>query len=101
MVDIVACDARNQAIEIGSHVKYVGTHTRGKVKEIKTDGDRHWVLLDSTNLFYDPRHLELVNETAEKVEDKEVQSLEEFRQRLEEKREYLQTARESYDEPGG
>lgn len=101
MADIVACDAWNQAIAVGSHVKYVGTHTRGKVKEIKTDGDRQWVLLDSTNLFYDARHLELVKETAEKVEDKEVQSLEEFRRRLEEKREYLQTARESYDEPGG
>ncbi|MGZ4902155.1 MAG: DUF2098 domain-containing protein [Halobacteriota archaeon] len=101
MDDIVACDARNQAIKVGTHVKYVGTHTRGKVKEIKTDGDRQWVLLDSTNLFYDPRHVELVNEKAEKVADKEVQSLEDFRRRLEEKREYLQTARETFDEPGG
>jgi len=101
MDDIVTCDARNQAITVGAHVKYVGTHTRGKVKEIKIDGDHQWVLLDSTNLFYDPRHVELVNEKAEKVADKEVQSLEEFRHRLEEKREYLQTARETFDEPGG
>lgn len=101
MDESVVCDTRNQTITVGAHVKYVGTHTRGKVKEIQTDGDRQWVLLDSTNLFYDPKHLEVVDEATEKVVDKEVQSLDDFRKRLEEKREYLQTAKESYDEPGG
>ncbi|MGZ4904839.1 MAG: DUF2098 domain-containing protein [Halobacteriota archaeon] len=101
MNDSVARDERNQAITVGTNVKYIGTHTRGKVKEIQTDGDRQWVLLDSTNLFYDPKHLEVVDETAEKVVDKEVQSLDEFRKRLEEKRESLQTAKDSFDEPGG
>ncbi len=101
MSESVACDARNQTITVGAHVKYVGTHTRGKVTEIQSDGDHTWVLLDSTDLFYDPKHLELVDEAAEKVEDKEVQSLDEFRKRLEAKREFLETARESFDEPGG
>ncbi len=101
MNDSVASDARKNAITLGAHVKYVGTHTRGRVKEIQTDGDHQWVLLDSTNLFYDAKHLEVVNEATEKVVDREVQSLDEFRKRLEEKREYLQTAKESFDEPGG
>ncbi len=101
MTDAVACDARNNVITVGAHVKYVGTHTRGTVKDIRSDGDHQWVLLDSTNLLYDAKHVEIVNEATEKVVDKEVQSLDEFRRRLEEKREYLKTAHESYDEPGG
>ncbi len=100
MSNNVACDTRNRPIAIGASVKYVGTHTRGKVKEIQPDGDHRWVLLDSTDLLYDSKHLEVVDEAVEKAVDKEVQSLEEFRRRLEEKREYLQTARESFDEPG-
>ncbi len=96
-----ACDARDHVITVGAHVKYEGTHTRGKVTEIQTEGDHQWVLLDSTNLFYDSKHLEVVDETAEKEVDKEVQSLDEFRKRLEEKREFLEKARESFDEPGG
>ncbi len=101
MSDTAACDARNQLITVGSYVKYIGTHTRGKVIEVKTDGDHPWVLLDSTNLFYDPKHLELVDEATQHVTDKEVQSLDEFRKRLEEKREFLEKAKESFDEPGG
>ncbi len=101
MDESVACGARNQTITVGAHVKYMRTHTRGKVKEIKSDHDRQWVLLDSTNLFYDAKQLELVDEATEKAEDKEVQSLDEFRKRLEEKRDYLETAKESFDEPGG
>ncbi len=101
MNDSVASDARNNPITLGAHVKYIGTHTRGKVKEIQTDEGHQWVLLDTTNLLYDPKHLEVVNEATEKVVDREVQSLDEFRKRLEEKRESLQTARESFDEPGG
>ncbi len=101
MSESVARDARDQTITVGSYVKYEGTHTRGKVTDIKADGDHKWILLDSTNLFYDSRHLELIDEAAAETEDKEVQSLEEFRKRLEEKREYLETARESFDEPGG
>ncbi len=101
MSESTAFDARNQTITVGAYAKYVHTHTRGKVAEIKTDGDHKWVLLDSTNLFYDAKQLELVDETTEKVTDKETQSLDEFRKRLEEKRECLETAKDSFDEPGG
>jgi len=100
MSDNVACDARNRPIAEGDYVKYAGTHTRGRVKEIRTDGDRKWVLIDSTDLYYDPKHLELATEVAEAA-DKEVQSLDEFRKRLDHKRESMRTAMESFDEPGG
>jgi len=39
MSDAIAYDMKNQAISVGSHVKYAGTHTRGKVKEIRAAGD--------------------------------------------------------------
>jgi hypothetical protein len=100
MTDAVAYDMKNRAIAVGAHVKYVGTHTRGEVKEICTEGDSTWVLVDSTNLYYNPKHLELVSKETEKT-DKEAQSLDEFRRRLDEKRELLRATIEGVDEPGG
>jgi hypothetical protein len=100
MSDVIAYDMKNQAISVGAHVKYAGTHTRGKVKEIRVAGDSTWVLIDSTNLYYDPQHLELVSKEIETA-DREAQSLEEFRRRLDQKRELLQATMEGFDEPGG
>jgi hypothetical protein len=100
MSDAIAYDMKNQAISVGSHVKYAGTHTRGKVKEIRAAGDSTWVLIDSTNLYYDPKHLELVSKEMETA-DREAQSLEEFRSRLDQKRELLHATMEGFDEPGG
>lgn len=96
----VAYDMKNHEISVGAHVKYAGTHTRGKVKEIRVDGGSIWVLIDSTDLYYDPRHVELVSKEMETI-DKEAQSLEEFRRRLDEKRELLHADMGSFDEPGG
>jgi len=100
MRDAAALDVKNQAITVGAHVKYAGTHTRGKVKELRFDGDKTWVLIDSTNLYYDPKHLELVSKETETA-DREAQSLEEFRKRLDQKREVLHATMEGFDEPGG
>ncbi len=100
MGDEVALDAKDRAIAVGAHVKYIGTHTRGQVKELRTDGGKTWVLIESTNLYYDPKHLELVSEEAQAT-DREAQSLEEFRKRLDHKREMLQATMEGFDEPGG
>jgi hypothetical protein len=58
------------------------------------------VLLDSTNLYYDPKHLELVSKETETA-DREAQSIEEFRKRLDQKREVLHATMEGFDEPGG
>ena len=100
MGDVGALDMKNHAIMIGAHVKYAGTHTRGKVKELRVDSDKTWVLLDSTNLYYDPKHLELVSKETETA-DREAQSIEEFRKRLDQKREVLHATMEGFDEPGG
>ncbi|MEI7827062.1 MAG: DUF2098 family protein [Euryarchaeota archaeon] len=100
MGDEVALDMKNNAITVGAFVKYAGTHTRGKVKELRVDGDKTWVLIDSTNLYYDPKHLELVSKETETA-DREAQSLEEFRKRLDQKREILHVTMEGFDEPGG
>ena len=96
----VVYDMRNHAISVGAYVKYAGTHTRGKVKGIRVDGDSTWVLIDSTDLYYDPKHVELVSKETE-TSDKEAQSLEEFRRRLDEKRELLHADMGGFDEPGG
>lgn len=100
MGDEVAFDMKNRAITVGAHVKYIGTHTRGQVKELRTDGDKTWVLIESTNLYYDPKHLEVVSKEAQ-TSDREAQSLDEFRKRLDHKRELLQATMEGFDEPGG
>jgi hypothetical protein len=100
MSDAIAYDMKNHAISVGAQVKYAGTHTRGKVKEIRVVGDSTWVLIDSTNLYYDPNHLELVSKEMETA-DKEAQSLEEFRRRLDDKREILHATMGAFDEPGG
>jgi hypothetical protein len=100
MDDEVALDIKNRAITVGAYVKYAGTHTRGKVLELNVFDEKTWVLIDSTNLYYDPKHLELVSkETA--IADREAQSLEEFRKLLDEKRELLHVSMDGFDEPGG
>jgi hypothetical protein len=100
MGDEVALDMKNRAITVGAHVKYAGTHTRGKVLELRVFDEKAWVLIDSTNLYYDPKHLELVSKETGTV-DREAQSLEEFRKHLDEKRELLQVSMDGFDEPGG
>ena len=71
-----------------------------KVTEIRVDGNSTWVLIDSTDLYYDARHVELVSKEKE-TSDKEAQSLEEFRRRLDEKRQILHADMGGFDEPGG
>jgi hypothetical protein len=100
MGDEIALDMKNRAITVGAHVKYAGTHTRGKVLELRVLDEKTWVLVDSTNLYYDPKHLELVSKETVTA-DREAQSLEEFRKRLDEKRELLHVTMDGFDEPGG
>jgi hypothetical protein len=100
MSDEVALDMKNREITVGAHVKYSGTHTRGKVLELRAFDKKTWVLIDSSNLYYDPNHLEIVSKET-MTTDREVQSLEEFRKRLDEKREMLHVSMDGFDEPGG
>ncbi len=99
MAEATICDIRGNTISTGTYVKYSGTNTRGKVKEIQSDGNKKWVLLDSTELLYDSNFVEVIREE-EKASDREAQSLEEFRKRLEEKRATLQREMTNVDECG-
>ncbi|MGZ4923357.1 MAG: DUF2098 domain-containing protein [Halobacteriota archaeon] len=100
MEDVLALDIKNRPITLGAYVKYAGTHTRGQVSELQVFDNKIWVLIDSTNLYYDPKHLEIVSKETVAT-DREAQSLEEFRKRLDEKREMLHVSMEGFDEPGG
>jgi hypothetical protein len=99
MAEATICDMRGNLISTGTYVKYSGTNTTGKVKEIRSDGNKKWVLLDSTELLYDSNFVEVVKE-GEKAIDREAQSLEEFRKRLEEKRAALEREMANVDECG-
>ncbi|MDI6643921.1 MAG: DUF2098 family protein [Methanobacteriaceae archaeon] len=54
-------DIRNKKIKVGSKVKYLGTNTHGTVEEICLKNNVYWVMIDSTNLYYLPNHLEVIN----------------------------------------
>jgi len=99
MAEATICDMKGNSISKGAYVKYSGTNTRGKVKEIRSDDNKKWVLLDSTELLYDSNYVEVVREE-EKAADREAQSLEEFKKRLEEKRATLQKEMANVDECG-
>jgi len=99
MAQATICDMKGNSISTGAYVKYLGTNTRGKIIEIRSDGTKNWVLLDSTELFYDSNYVEVIKEE-EKGTDREVQSLEEFKKRLDEKRETLQREMTNVDECG-
>jgi len=99
MAEATICDMKGNSISAGAYVKYSGTNTRGKIIEIRSDGTKNWVLLDSTELLYDSNYVEVIKEE-EKGTDREVQSLEEFKKRLEEKRETLQREMTNVDECG-
>jgi hypothetical protein len=99
MTEATICDMKGNSISEGTYVKYLGTDTRGKVKEIRSADNKKWVLLDSTELLYDSNYVEVIREE-EKATDREAQSLEEFKKRLEEKRATLQKEMANVDECG-
>ena len=63
----MALDARGKKISIDNHVRYVDTGTAGKVVDIKTENEIDWVKIDKTNLWYDAKLVELLDEKDIKV----------------------------------
>ncbi|AUB56603.1 MULTISPECIES: DUF2098 domain-containing protein [Methanobacterium] len=57
-----AANKRNKEIFIGSHVRYSGTGSAGEVLGLKSDEDGIWVKVDTTQLWYNSRYLELMDE---------------------------------------
>ena len=55
-------DAREIEIPIDSQVRYVDTGTIGKVVDVKTVDDIGWVKLDKTELWYNSKLVELLDE---------------------------------------
>jgi hypothetical protein len=54
-------DSHGRNIEIGGHVRYNGTGSSGEVLALRSDIEGTWAKLDSTNLWYNSRYLEVIN----------------------------------------
>ncbi len=52
---------RNREILVGSHVRYSGTGSAGEVLEIRSDDKGLWAKVDTTQLWYNSRYLELMD----------------------------------------
>ena len=58
-------DARGKSIEIGFHIRYTGTGTIGKVRDLRIDEDdaySKWVKLEKPNLWYSTDLVEVIDE---------------------------------------
>lgn len=53
-------DINGKQIQRGLHVRYVRTHTTGKVADILIKGDTAWIKLDSTHLYYRNDYIEVI-----------------------------------------
>ena len=47
---------------IGVHVRYSGTGSAGEVLALRSDDDGIWAKVDTTQLWYNSRYLELLDE---------------------------------------
>ncbi len=63
----MALDARGKNISIDNHIRYVDTGTVGEVVDIKTENEIDWVKIDKTNLWYDAKLVELLDEKDIKI----------------------------------
>jgi Uncharacterized protein conserved in archaea len=59
---VESVNKRNKEIFIGSHVRYNGTGSAGEVLGLKSDENGIWVKLNTTQLWYNSRYLELMGE---------------------------------------
>jgi len=63
-------DIRGKQILKGFQVRYAGTGSAGEVVDFKLDNDRTWVLVDTTDLWYDSKSLEVISVSSHKKLDK-------------------------------
>lgn len=54
-------DAHGKIILKGSNVRYIGTGSAGEVLDIKSDAEGTWAKMDTTNLWYNSKFLELID----------------------------------------
>lgn len=53
-------DINGKQICSGLHVKYIRTHTTGKVNDILVKEDTVWIKLDSSGLYYRADYIEVI-----------------------------------------
>lgn len=64
-------DVRGMPIHKGVHVRYTGTGSAGEALDFKSDDEGKWVLLDTTELWYNTDFLEVIDENEyEKIKNK-------------------------------
>ncbi|MHC1592578.1 MAG: DUF2098 domain-containing protein [Methermicoccaceae archaeon] len=86
-------DLYGTPLKRSSAVKYIGTGTTGKVKDIVEDDEGVWVVLDSNELLYKPEYMVYLKEgVKEKAEAEASYSLEELKRLQEERAERMQAA---------
>ncbi len=49
-------------ILIGSQVRYTGTGSAGEIIDVKTDEEGTWAKIDTTELWYNSRFLEVIDQ---------------------------------------
>ncbi|MCL7411050.1 MAG: DUF2098 domain-containing protein [Methanosarcinaceae archaeon] len=54
-------DINGTIIGIGTRVKYINTDTIGVVTDIQKDSDGDWALVDTTDLYYNVKALEVTD----------------------------------------
>ena len=62
-------DSCGKPIIKGSYVVYAGTGTIGKVVEIRTEDEGLWAKIDATDLWYNSRYLQIIDN----IEGKELE----------------------------
>lgn len=65
-------DPRGKNILKGVHVRYTGTGTAGEVLDVREDPEGKWAKMDSTDMWYNTRFLEVLKpEEYQKVKRRE------------------------------
>lgn len=67
-----AATREDKELLIGVHVRYSGTGSAGEVLALRSDDEGIWAKVDTTQLWYNSRYLELLDEKEyEKIKDRE------------------------------
>ena len=57
-----AADSMTRNILKGAHVRYTGTGSAGEVLDLRSDEEGLWAKVDTTELWYNTRYLEVLDE---------------------------------------
>jgi hypothetical protein len=70
---VEAAESITSNILKGAHVRYKGTGSAGEVLDLRSDDEGLWAKVDTTDLWYNTRYLEVLNEEEyQKLKSREV-----------------------------